>query len=70
MHNGSGQAKEFEMRFSYMFHSVNEFPPPQAFIGVTKVYPSKLVGSKAPAPAPPTQIQLGHKMWANNTSSC
>ncbi|XP_066904429.1 WAS/WASL-interacting protein family member 1 [Halyomorpha halys] len=71
MRNGSGPANDFEMRFSYMFHSVNEFPPPQAYIGVQKVYPSRLVGgSKAPAPAPPTQIQLGPKMWANNTSSC
>lgn len=67
--NGIGPTSDFEARFAYSFHSVVEFPPPPAYRGVTKIYNSRTVG-KAQAPAPPTQVQLSSKMWANNTSSC
>ncbi|XP_066997525.1 WAS/WASL-interacting protein family member 2 isoform X2 [Anabrus simplex] len=77
MRNGTSPAgMDFEARFSDMFHSVHEFPPPQRFRRVAKVYNSKSVKQLVPvqakqqAPQPPMHLQLGSKLWANDASSC
>ncbi|KAL1137976.1 hypothetical protein AAG570_009671 [Ranatra chinensis] len=62
---------DFESRFGGMFHSVSEFPPPQAYIAVNKIYNSKTAKQQAPQPPAATHIQLGTKMWSrDNTSTC
>ncbi|KAF4519276.1 hypothetical protein B566_EDAN002165 [Ephemera danica] len=71
MRNGSMGLGDFEMKFS--FHSVAEFPPPPKFLNTPKLYNSR--NAKQPAPQPPKplpnmHIQLGNKMWANDSSTC
>ncbi|ODN01172.1 hypothetical protein Ocin01_05515 [Orchesella cincta] len=63
---------DLESRFGHLFPSLDDLPPPGVFMGIVKTYPSKNAHSikRQPAPQPPTQMQLGSKMWANNTSTC
>ncbi|PSN29329.1 hypothetical protein C0J52_19953 [Blattella germanica] len=73
---GLSGCSEIEARFSEYFHSVHEFPPPQAFQRVCKVYNSRNVKQMAPyaakqqAPQPPMHIQLSNKMYSSDTSNC
>ncbi|XP_075237478.1 verprolin 1 [Lycorma delicatula] len=64
---------DLDLKFSDVFRSVKEFPPPQPFLAKCKVYNSKTAKQHAPPPPPPTatHIQLGNKMWSrDNTSTC
>lgn len=83
MRNGSQSAVDFEARYAELFHSLKEFPPPDKYTNCVKVYNSKSgshrrnagrmpdVNAKQPAPQPPlTHLQIGNKMWANETSIC
>ncbi|XP_063228190.1 uncharacterized protein LOC134534089 [Bacillus rossius redtenbacheri] len=66
---------DIEQRFASMFHLVHEFPPPQPFLRVAKMYNSHNVKQQAPmvakqqAPQPP-MLQLSNKMWENDSSNC
>ncbi|KAJ9575731.1 hypothetical protein L9F63_007377, partial [Diploptera punctata] len=82
--NGSLSAStDIEIRFSDFFHQIHEFPPPQAYRGVNKMYNSKNVKQSAPytgkqqappPPPPPVQppvhLQLSNKMYSNDSSNC
>lgn len=62
---------ELEARFADKFHPVHEFPPPQPFRGVLKVYNSKT--AKQQAPQPPqlgTHVQLRQWPRDSNMSTC
>jgi len=67
---------EMEAKFSEYFHLVHEFPPPQPFQRVSKVYSSRTANqmvtsaAKQQAPQPPMLLQLSSKMYGNNTSNC
>ncbi|GFG33954.1 hypothetical protein Cfor_07504 [Coptotermes formosanus] len=72
----SSACSEIESRFSEFFHSVHEFPTPQPFQKVCKIYNSKTVkqivtsAAKQQAPQPPMLIQLSNKMYSSNISNC
>ncbi|XP_021913885.1 WAS/WASL-interacting protein family member 2-like isoform X2 [Zootermopsis nevadensis] len=72
----SSSCSEIESRFSDCFHSVHEFPTPQPFQRVFKVYNSRNVkqlvtyAAKQQAPQPPMHIQLSGKMYSSDTSNC
>ncbi|PNF18412.1 hypothetical protein B7P43_G11007 [Cryptotermes secundus] len=74
--NGSSMCSELEARFSEYFHSVHEFPTPQPFQRVCKIYNSRNVkqlvtsAAKQQAPQPPMHIQLSSKMYSSDTSNC
>jgi len=67
---------DIETRFSEYFHSVHEFPTPQPFGGVHKIYNSRTVNqmvtsaAKQQAPQPPMVVQLSNKMYSSNASNC
>ncbi|XP_059469069.1 WAS/WASL-interacting protein family member 2-like isoform X2 [Neocloeon triangulifer] len=70
MRNGGTPANgELETRFMHMFHRVHEFPAPEKFLNVPKVYNSRNAKQQAPQP-PNMHVQLSNKMWANDTSTC
>uniref|UniRef100_A0A1B6F7R4 WH2 domain-containing protein n=1 Tax=Cuerna arida TaxID=1464854 RepID=A0A1B6F7R4_9HEMI len=66
MRNGlpSSFSSKLEARFAERFHMREEFPPPQLFLNVTKVYNSRT--AKQPAPQPPHHIQLN---WSHDSAS-
>lgn len=72
----SSACSEIESRFSEYFHLVHEFPTPQPFQRVCKIYNSKTVkqmvtsAAKQQAPQPPMLIQLSNKMYSSNISNC
>ncbi|XP_065344862.1 uncharacterized protein LOC135942599 isoform X3 [Cloeon dipterum] len=65
----SVSAGDVEARFMHMFHKVHDFPAPEKFLNVPKVYNSRNAKQQAPQP-PSTHLQLSNKMWANDTSTC
>ncbi|XP_049957199.1 WAS/WASL-interacting protein family member 2-like [Schistocerca serialis cubense] len=77
MRNGNSPVcGDIETRFADHFHAVHEFPPPPPFRNVPKIYNSKNVlkqqasfSAKQQAPLPP-MLQIGNKMWANDSSTC
>ncbi|XP_046677907.1 WAS/WASL-interacting protein family member 2-like isoform X2 [Homalodisca vitripennis] len=66
MRNGlpSSFSSKLEARFAERFHMREEFPPPQVFLNVTKMYNSRT--AKQPAPQPPHHIQLN---WSHDSAS-
>jgi len=67
---------EIESRFSEYFHLIHEFPTPQPFTGMYKVFNSRTVNqmatsaAKQQAPQPPMVVQLSNKMYSSNASNC
>ncbi|KAK9301778.1 hypothetical protein QLX08_005979 [Tetragonisca angustula] len=70
MRNGQTMSiLDLEVRFTDMFHSIANFPPPEQFKGFTKVYSSRNA-AKQQAPAPPMQMSsISNTMVPLNTSS-
>jgi hypothetical protein len=71
--SSSYQGIDLESKFRHLFHALDQLPGPEPYTGMVKTYPSKNAQSvkRQPAPPPPTtQIQLGTKLWVNNTSTC
>lgn len=78
MKNGQPISIDLEARFSHLFHSIAEFPPPGPFTGCPKVYNSKLIAAKQQAPQPPQRpaptpssitSSPGGKQWQHNAAS-
>ncbi|KAK7792123.1 hypothetical protein R5R35_009653 [Gryllus longicercus] len=77
MRNGPAQttSSDFDGRFGDLFHCVEEFPTPQQYRQVKKVYNSKNARqptsqqAKQQAPQPP-MVQLSGRMWSGDVSSC
>lgn len=69
--SNTGKISSFEMRFISLFHSVDEFPSPQPFQDVPKLYNSRVQQAKSQAPQPPVKLQ-SNRIWqqCESASNC